>query len=69
MVDPSLEKAFKAMSEDQKRMSFSMNSRHVLPNAKNPKLRQELLCGLCSAILVDPLQCIECGGNYHTGCL
>jgi hypothetical protein len=46
-----------------------MNSKHVLPNAKNPKLRQELLCALCQAILVDPLTCVECGGNYHTGCL
>ena len=63
------EAAFKNMSEEQKRMSFSMNSRHVLPSAKNPQVREELVCSLCQAILVDPLTCIECKKNFHTACL
>lgn len=69
VTEESIENAFRNMTEEQKRMSFSMNSRHVLPSANKPKLRQELLCALCSAILVEPLTCVECGTNYHTGCL
>jgi hypothetical protein len=70
MVDKKLEAAFKNMTDEQKRMSFSMNSKLVVHSAKNPtRLRQELLCALCQAILVDPLTCVECGSNFHTACL
>ena len=68
-VSSQAEAAFKNMSDDQKRMSFSMNSRHVLPSAKNPQVKKELLCALCSAILVDPLKCTECKNHFHTACL
>ena len=51
-------------------MSFSMNSRHVLPSASSPQgIRAELLCSLCSAILVEPLKCQDCKNHFHTACL
>lgn len=60
-----------AMSEDLKRMSFSMNARHVLPVAgQQPAgVRSDLLCALCQAILVEPLKCQDCKNHFHTACL
>ncbi len=70
-ANQDLEIAFRNMTEDQKRMSFSMNARQVLPSAGNPGqgVRRDLLCALCQAILVDPLKCIDCKNHFHTACL
>ena len=33
------------------------------------QLRPEYLCALCSAILVDPVECKQCKYRYHHKCL
>lgn len=58
-ISQEAEMAFRNMTDDQKRMSYSMNARHVLPTIGKPAagVRKDLLCALCQAILVDPLKC------------
>jgi hypothetical protein len=69
-ISEELEIAFRNMTEDQKRMSFSMNAKQVLPSANNTNgVRRDLQCALCQAILVDPLKCIDCKNHFHTACL
>lgn len=33
------------------------------------QLREEYLCGLCQAILVDPVECRSCKKRFHHKCL
>jgi hypothetical protein len=54
------------MTDEQKRMSFSMNSRNVIAQKS---IKKEFLCALCQAILVDPMKCKECKNHFHTACL
>jgi hypothetical protein len=61
-----LEDAFKQMTEEQRRMSFTMNAKNVI---SKDQIKKEHLCALCSAILVDPMKCVECNSRYHKSCL
>ena len=54
------------MTEEQRRMSFSMNTTNVLSQGK---VTSDLLCALCHAVLVDPMKCKECKNRFHRSCL
>lgn len=47
-------------------MSFSMNTQNVL---SQKKIKEEFLCALCQAILVDALRCKSCLKHFHRTCL
>jgi hypothetical protein len=66
MLSQEAEQAFKQMTEEQKRMSFSMNCKQVI---SQKQIKKEFLCALCQAILVDPMKCRECKNHFHTACL
>ena len=60
------ELAFHHMTQEQKRLSVSMNSKNVL---SQKQVRKELLCALCQAILIEPMKCVECKSHFHKACL
>ena len=53
-------------ADDFKRMSFALNNKNVIGREQVPR---ELLCALCSAILVEPWECKECKERFHQVCL
>eukprot|EP00347_Sterkiella_histriomuscorum_P017373 403349632 len=56
----------KYLNEVQRKMSFNMNANNVI-NQK--KVENSSVCGLCHAILQDPMQCNKCKTNFHKSCL
>ena len=50
-------------------MSFALNSQNVIGVRGQAGVPRELLCALCSAILVDPWECKECKERFHQVCL
>jgi hypothetical protein len=51
---------------------FSKNSKLSLNQSNlltKDQLKDEFLCGLCSAILVDPVECKSCKKRFHHKCL
>lgn len=49
-------------ASDFKRMSFALNKTNVIGSDQVPR---ELLCALCSAILIEPWECKECNQRFH----
>ena len=61
------EEDFKKMIETQRRHSVSMNSQNLI--SSQLKIKEELLCALCSGILFNPIRCKACKKHYHRACL
>lgn len=54
------------MTKDQRRMSFSLNPKNVLTDKT---IKDDLLCSLCHAILVNAMKCKGCKNRFHKACL
>lgn len=50
----------------QNNIKLSLNQTNLLTK---DQLKEEYLCALCQAILVDPVECKRCKKRYHFKCL
>ena len=66
MVNSTTDPDLKLQQEAVRRISQAYSVKNVV---ESHLVKPEMLCGLCQAVLVSPLQCESCKQRFHSVCI